>query len=198
MEPTIKIGDLIIIDTKEKNYQENDIVTFRDIEDSFVTHRIISPNDQEMVTKGDNNDTVDEATKTDKIIGKYAFKITGIGKLLSSFRSPFVMFMILIIGLLVCYLVSTDKEGKPILTDDEKEYKEFLEYQKENSILKGEVKPAKIIKQSKIKEKNISSNKKTKGEIKPTKKITQTKKTVTKKKISSSNSKKGANNKKNR
>ena len=42
------------------------------------------------------------------------------------------MIMILIIGVLVCFLVSTDKEGKAILTEDEKEFLEFKEYKKNN------------------------------------------------------------------
>lgn len=136
MEPTIHVGDIIVISTKEENYQESDIVTFYDVDGSFVTHRIVSINGTEMVTKGDNNNTEDEPIEMDKIVGKYLFKITGAGKLLASFKSPFVLVMILIIGLLFCVFVSIDKEGKPILTDEEKELQEFREYQ--NKKLKEE------------------------------------------------------------
>lgn len=129
MEPTIHVGDIIIINKKETNYRESDIVTFYDVDGSFVTHRIVSINETEMITKGDNNNTEDEPVKMDKIVGKYLFKITGAGKLLASFKSPFVLVMILIIGLLFCVFVSMDKEGKPILTEEEKELQEFREYQ---------------------------------------------------------------------
>ena len=143
MEPTIHVGDLIIIDTKENNYQENDIVTFYDVDNAFVTHRIISINGKEMITKGDNNNTLDEPTKTDKLVGKYIFKISGVGKLLSAFKSPFVMIMFLVIGLLFCYLVSTDKNGNPIITQEEldlqefKDYKKFIKYKKKMEKKKG-------------------------------------------------------------
>lgn len=129
MEPTIHVGDIIIVDTTEKNIKEKDIVTFYDIDGSFVTHRIVSMNEDEIITKGDNNNALDDAIKKDKIAGKYLFKITGAGKLLAAFKSPFVMVMILIIGLLYCFLVSTDKDGNPILTQEEKELQEFREYQ---------------------------------------------------------------------
>ena len=40
------------------------------------------------------------------------------------------MIMILIIGILICAFISTDKEGNPILDEEEKEYLEFKEYLK--------------------------------------------------------------------
>lgn len=137
MEPTIHVGDMIIINTKASNYQENDIVTFLDVNGSFVTHRIVSIDEEEMITKGDFNNTEDEPTKMNKIVGKYVSRIPGAGKILSSFKNPFTLVMILIIGLLFCYLISTDKNGNPIFTDEEKE---FLEYQKEKNQPKKEKK----------------------------------------------------------
>lgn len=128
MEPTIKVGDLIVIDTKVQKYKEQDIVTFRDVSGSFVTHRIISLDKDKMITKGDNNNTKDEALSTKNIVGKYVFKISGVGLILSSLKSPFVLVMVLLIGILVCYLISTDKNGKPLLEDDE--LNEFIEFQK--------------------------------------------------------------------
>lgn len=159
MEPTIHVGDMIIINTKASNYQENDIVTFLDVNGSFVTHRIISINDEEMITKGDFNNTEDEPTKIDKIVGKYVAKIPGVGKLLSSFKNPFTLVMILIIGLLFCYLISTDKNGNPIFTEEEKE---FLEYQKEKNKPKEDKKKNKkkeISKQEKIQKERESIEK---------------------------------------
>ena len=67
MEPTINIGDLIVINVNDNNYKQGDIVTFRDIEGSFVTHRIINIDDEVMTTKGDNNDTIDDEIKTNHL-----------------------------------------------------------------------------------------------------------------------------------
>lgn len=155
MEPTIHVGDMIVINTKEINYQESDIVTFYDVDGSFVTHRIVSIEENVMVTKGDNNNTEDDPTNMDKIVGKYLFKINGAGKILASFKSPFVLIMILIIGLLFCVLISTDKEGKPILTEEEKELQEFKEYKtKKTKEEKG--KKEKILNKKEILEKEIA------------------------------------------
>ena len=122
MEPTIKIGDLIIINTKDKDYKENDIVTFRDTNGSFVTHRIVEIKDNNMmVTKGDNNNAKDEATNMNNIIGKYVKKIAFLGMLLSSFKNPVFLIIILLIGTLYCYIISTDENGR--LIDAKKEKK---------------------------------------------------------------------------
>ncbi len=133
MEPTIDVGDLIVINTKYHDIKENDIITFYDENNSFVTHRVIKIEDNMITTKGDANNTEDKKFSKTKVVGKYVTRIKGMGRIMSSFKSPFVMVMILIIGLLVCYLVSTDKDGKPIITEEEKEYDEFLKYKKEKS-----------------------------------------------------------------
>lgn len=136
MEPTIHVGDLILIDTKDSVYHVNDIVTFKDVNGDFVTHRILHIEEGEMITKGDNNNTEDSAMSTKDIVGKYLFRIPNAGKVMASFKTPFVMGMVLVIGVLICFLVSTDKNGNPILTENEKELKEFQEYQKKKEIQK--------------------------------------------------------------
>lgn len=63
MEPSISVGDILII--KEcGNYEVNDVVTYNVDNDYLVTHRIIEKKeDNNFVTKGDNNNTKD----TDKV-----------------------------------------------------------------------------------------------------------------------------------
>ena len=172
MEPTIHVGDLIVIDTKDKDYKKKDIVTFYDVNGSFVTHRIIDIDGDKIITQGDANDSKDDAINKKDIVGVYEVKIPGIGTLINSFKSPFIMIMILIIGVLVCFLVSTDKEGKAILTEDEKEFLEFKEYKKNNK--KEVVEPVK----------KTTTTKKTTGPKKTTKSGTTKKSTGTKKSIS--------------
>ena len=162
MEPTIHKGDMIIINTKAKNYKENDIITFRGKEGEFVTHRIKSIDDKIMVTKGDNNDSDDDATTTSAIVGKYVTKISGAGRVLSSFKNPFAMIMIFIIGLLGCILLSTDSDGNPILEQDEKKFQDFLKEKNEklekakNENKETEVK--KVVKKEEKSKKNIDKS----------------------------------------
>ncbi len=128
MEPTLDIGDIIIIDTNEKRFRENDIVTFRDVNGSFVTHRIIEINGSKMITQGDANNSPDEEMETKVIVGKYVRRFKGLGILLKSIQNPIVMILILIIGIVICFLGSTDKDLVP--KDLSEEEKEFLEYKK--------------------------------------------------------------------
>lgn len=134
MEPAIHVGDMIVIDTKIKEYKKNDIITFYDKEGSFVTHRIISINSKEVITKGDNNNTKDEPTALNKIVGKYVFKINNGQKIVSLLKSPIISILILGNGILFCIFVSIDKYGNLKLDEEEKEYEEFKEYlnKKEN------------------------------------------------------------------
>lgn len=167
MEPTIDVGDLIIVNTKYDELKENDIITFYDEKGSFVTHRIIEIKDGEYITKGDNNNSEDQGTiNKDDIVAKYVTRLNGMGKLMASFQSPITMVLILVIGILVCVLVSTDKEGNPIITEEEKEYEEFLKY-KENSEKEKKSTKTKEVKnttKTKVEDKKKVSNTNTKKE----------------------------------
>lgn len=167
MEPTIDVGDLIIVNTKYDELKENDIITFYDEKGSFVTHRIIEIKDGEYITKGDNNNSEDQGTiNKDDIVAKYVTRLNGMGKLMASFQSPITMVLILVIGILVCVLVSTDKEGNPIITEEEKEYEEFLKY-KENSEKEKKSTKTKEVKnttKTKVENKKKVSNTNTKKE----------------------------------
>ncbi len=68
MEPTISQNDLIIV-KDSNNYNVGDIVTFKN-EKSYITHRIVTVNTNNYVTKGDANNAKDVAITKDKIIGK--------------------------------------------------------------------------------------------------------------------------------
>lgn len=176
MEPTLKVGDLIMIDTKANSYRKNDIITFYDVNGSFVTHRLVNINKNNMITKGDANDSEDGALPTKNIIGKYVFKISGLGILMSSLKNPLVSMMILIIGFLICYLISTDRNGNPILDEEEQEFQEFLD-NKNKEEGKKENKFQKLLTNLKLKFSKNKTNKKKKKK----KKVKRVKKKTPKK-----------------
>lgn len=138
MEPTIHVGDLIIIYTNEEKYEVGDIITFYDVDGSFVTHRIISIENGQMITQGDNNNSPDSPTDMKQIVGKYIFKITGLGILFKALKSPVVMILVLLIGIMVCFLISTDKDGKPILNKEEEEFQKYLQEKNKKDIQKNQ------------------------------------------------------------
>ncbi len=132
MEPTIKKGDLIIIKVKNFEYHPGDIVTFTDVEGSFVTHRIVMLQRDKMTTKGDNNNTEDESLPAKNIIGKYMFRIAGFGTILQTIKNPVVSIMIFVIGVLICYVLVDNEENKVVPLEEQAEYDKYLVEKKKN------------------------------------------------------------------
>lgn len=143
MKPTIEVGELIVIDTNAKNYKKDDIVTFYDINGAFVTHRIVSIDEDKMITKGDNNDSKDDATDVDKIVGKYVCKIPVLGAVLSVIQKPVILFLILVIGILYSYLVSTEESKEKKIkqkTNKTKTHTKKLSNRKQKQLLRKQEK----------------------------------------------------------
>lgn len=106
MYPIIESGDLIILNKIDANsVQVNDIITFFDPDgngDSTVTHRVVEIIEENgeinFKTKGDANNAEDKSlVSSDKIIGIYSFKISGLGNI--------AMFMSTTKGLIICVIV---------------------------------------------------------------------------------------------
>ena len=160
MEPTIN--------TKAKDFEKNDIITFYDVNGSFVTHRLVKIKDDKMITKGDNNNTEDEELPTKNIVGKYVFKISWLGNVIASLKNPIVSILILVIGVLICYLISVkDNEIKEAIDEDElQEYVDNQEVEEEKEVKENKFKELfkKIFKKRK---KEVKRNRKKKRKKKP-------------------------------
>ena len=68
MEDNIHVNDYILI-YKKDDYEIGDIVTFKK-DNYLVTHRIIREENNKFVTKGDANNTEDDAISLGQIVGK--------------------------------------------------------------------------------------------------------------------------------
>ncbi len=69
MSPTINTYDLVIVKVTD-NVELDDIITFYK-DDSFITHRILEyKDDNNILTKGDANNTTDKNINKDIIVGK--------------------------------------------------------------------------------------------------------------------------------
>jgi len=73
MEPTLKYGDYILV-KKQNDYRKDDIISYT-INASYITHRIVEINGDKYITKGDANNSVDEATPKSSVAGKVIFSI---------------------------------------------------------------------------------------------------------------------------
>lgn len=112
MEPGLKINDLIIIKNSD-NYNVNDIITFKDTNNMYITHRIIEINGDSITTKGDNNNTEDEPITKNDIVGKLVYKL-GIPNFLNHLLlQPLFWGLIFVIGVCIIIINPTKKvKGK--------------------------------------------------------------------------------------
>ena len=83
MEKTINVGDVVVIDKKDKEFVENDIIAFYH-NDVILVHRIISIYEDDFgiyyQTKGDNNDDADSwLVKEADVVGQYRMRIRWVG-----------------------------------------------------------------------------------------------------------------------
>lgn len=92
MEPAISAGDLLVI-REQAQYQVNDVVTYQ-WGNSLCTHRIVSIEGDQMITKGDANNTTDEPTAMNLINGKVVFTIPGFGNFILFLKTPFGLLLI--------------------------------------------------------------------------------------------------------
>ena len=68
MQNAININDIIIV-KRTPELKENDIIAFKQ-DGQLIVHRIIEKSQNEILTKGDANNQVDEPIKYEQIIGK--------------------------------------------------------------------------------------------------------------------------------
>ena len=104
MSPTININDIVIV-KKQNKYKIGDIVTYK-IDNDFVTHRIISMDNNQVITKGDANNVCDDKIDKDSIIGKVIFK-SRIFKFL--YYKPYIFILVFIVGLVITILIPDKK-----------------------------------------------------------------------------------------
>ncbi len=111
MEPTIDIGDVLIIKEKD-SYEKGDIITYNS-GDSFITHRIIEANATHLITQGDANNTADPEVKISDVQGEVVLIIPKIGNTLMFLRTtPGLIVLTGIIILLVFILFSSKGQKK--------------------------------------------------------------------------------------
>lgn len=92
MEPNYPVGSLIYVkETAPEELKPGDVITFHISADTVVTHRIVEINEaeQEVVTKGDANNTKDgNPVSYNNIVGKAEFHIPYLGYVAIYSRTP--------------------------------------------------------------------------------------------------------------
>lgn len=97
MESELSIGDIIIIKECEE-YKINDIITYNVDNQYLVTHRIVERNGNSFVTKGDNNNAIDnEKITQESIEGKVICK----SRLIKLLYTHWIIVILLIFCILI-------------------------------------------------------------------------------------------------
>lgn len=95
MYPTIGIGDVVIVEVT-KEVEQNDIIVYTDGE-SIITHRLIEKNDDELIAKGDANNSEDKPITENMVLGKVIKIVPKLGTWRKVFTSTEVVGLILIL-----------------------------------------------------------------------------------------------------
>ena len=130
MEPTIKVGDIVIIKkVKVEKLNQGDVITFRkNLE--VITHRVIDIEENNgenvYVTKGDNNNLEDqERVEKSELLGKVVVVIPYLGNIIGILENK-IIFLILVLIFLILLLykinIQEKKENRRLKKkiDDEK------------------------------------------------------------------------------
>lgn len=138
METKIHVGDLII--TKEidpKTLKKDDVIAFRDEENTVTTHRIIDIVEKDskkyFVTKGDNNSSQDQnLVEYGDVEGIYITRIPGVGTAMNELAKP-TNVIIIVLGLTVVFVLMFAISNKKLRKQEEAE---FLEYKRQKEAQK--------------------------------------------------------------
>ncbi len=108
MEPYLKVNSLIVVKESD-DYKVGDVITYND-EIGYVTHRIIDIKDNEIIAKGDANNTQDDPITKDKVVGKVILRISLFSAINYAISRPIIWVSILIIGGVIIYLIPEKKK----------------------------------------------------------------------------------------
>lgn len=113
MSPTMEIGDVVIVKIT-KQVEPNDIIVYIDGE-NIITHRLIEINDNELIAKGDANNSEDKPIQQEMVLGEVIQILPKIGIWRKIFTSSEVVGLILVLIVLfsaVFMFGSTDSKEK--------------------------------------------------------------------------------------
>lgn len=110
MEKTLNVYDVILVQIT-KDVQIGDIITFKQ-DNELITHRIMEMNENELITKGDANNTEDKAITKDAIIGKVISVYPKVGVWAKVFTEPNVLISVFITLVLIGLAITKDEKSK--------------------------------------------------------------------------------------
>ena len=86
MEPELSIGDMLIV-VQQDEYEVDNIIVYQEGR-MAITHRIISMENGEVITRGDANNTDDSPITVEQIKGKVVLAIPFVGYIVNAIKTP--------------------------------------------------------------------------------------------------------------
>ena len=112
MKPTMEIGDVVIVKLTNQ-IEQNDIIVYVDGKD-IITHRLIEINDNELIAKGDANNSEDKPIQRHMVLGEVIQILPKLGIWREIFTSSEVVGLILVLivlsSVVLTYTSSDSKE----------------------------------------------------------------------------------------
>ena len=112
MYPTMEIGDVVIVKIT-KEVEQNDIIVYTEGE-SIITHRLVEKNNNELIAKGDANNSEDKPIEEDMVLGKVIKIIPKLGMWRHMFLSAEVdgLIIVLITLFSITFVYTSKSEEK--------------------------------------------------------------------------------------
>ena len=122
MEPELSVNDLVIIHEQD-SYEIDDVVVFQGA-DSLVIHKIISVDDDEIITKGVANNKADDPISLSDVKGKMVAHIPFVGAVAQFIKKPVGTVLIIAAAVVLFELPYLQKKKKD--TDEQERIKEEI------------------------------------------------------------------------
>ena len=99
MEPAVHVGDWVFFKS-QADYERGQIVLYQD-GGRLVTHRVIDVSENQLVTKGDANNTPDQPIPRERVLGRMVLCVPQLGTLAWFFKTPIGLVILLTLILLL-------------------------------------------------------------------------------------------------
>lgn len=114
MYPTLEVGDVVVVKIT-KEVEENDIIVYIDNK-SIITHRLIEKKDNELIARGDANNSADMPINENMLLGKVVNIIPELGIWRKVFVSKevagLIIFLLVLIGIGYAYFSKPEENNE--------------------------------------------------------------------------------------
>ncbi len=117
MSPTLEIGDIIIVKIGNE-VEKDDIITYYK-DDNFITHRAIEVNNDDIIARGDSNNSSDSPITKDMVIGKVVRVFSNGSSFIDVLLTPKVFISIIVTLFLFSLCISYIPKSKKNKNDND-------------------------------------------------------------------------------